>query len=293
MEVIQSHCEGLQTCYVPVNPGVTLESPKILVTNSDRSFLTAPLVCYKSAIAFSLAAHLEQISEASARGIAIALQTRLWRRQAENVPASYSRVWMETPGWIYWEVQPTGVARWLQQLAGNPPIWDGVRSGVLPPMAASDLFFVQYTYARCCSLLRLAVQENLIRQATGLPPDPQAVLLTQNYQLVFPNPLPWLKPDQTFRSLNKATLHLLSQLVEVTDYLACQRTEVEASQLHKKALALSQSMDVFQATHQIFGPVNRRDRPLALCCLGWVAATRSILRCVLEDVMQVKAPEAL
>jgi hypothetical protein len=99
--------------------------------------------------------------------------------------------WMHPQGWLYAEFSPESLAQWLQAgLTLNPylEVQNPVQPVLNTPIALSKgisadpgLFELQYAHARCCSLLRLGHQAQLIQLAD-----------TDSFNLTLPNPVPWL-----------------------------------------------------------------------------------------------------
>jgi hypothetical protein len=68
-------------------------------------------------------------------------------------------------GWLYAHFSALELSKWLQSLLLATPFQTDIESLTITAGVSSDpvIFQLQYAYTRCCSLLRLAHQENLIR----------------------------------------------------------------------------------------------------------------------------------
>jgi hypothetical protein len=313
---------------------IILDFPRIpRCENADRSIYPssppeAPnLICYKSAIAFPLAARLEQPVEQIAGALVYHLKPGLkqvtdqgtksgndaendWENYGKNLLSpsvakmwlipevdSHIQVWIEPPGWIYWAVLPSGLAIWLQHILRYPPHWSSyTREQKSELLAISRLswFAVQASYARCCSRLRLAASVGLIDLAnpSDRPPLHHPCFPASPFQIKAPEHIPWLDSEQRLRCSASTEQQLLTSLMAMVDLLACQ-TALSPTQIHKQALALSHSLEQFEADCQILGTVAQRDRPLAMCRVGLWGTAREVLRCVLEDAVEVMAPSEL
>jgi len=117
-------------------------------------------------------------------------------------------------GIIEFELTDAGLAFWLQRLAQTKlPIPE---SQILSPVVCADrLFPIQYSHARCCSLVRMAHRDRLISIA-----HPDITIAPQIWSLVAPNPIPWVDEGDRLRLIHPAECNLISQLITVLDNLA-------------------------------------------------------------------------
>jgi hypothetical protein len=210
------------------------------------------------------------------------------------------------PGWIHFRLSDRGLATWLQHLiqdrgageAGgvgevvispsstSPPLSPSSPSA---PCAPSALFKVQYAHARCCSLLRLAHQQGLIELL-----DPE--FKTPSWQIIEPNPIPWLNDDQGMESGQRrlrlghpAERHLIAQIVDGLDRIS----NPEPVSGIKPANALSSAFEKFYSNCRIWGEVKTETPKLAQARLGLVGVTQKLLRSLLQDQLGVTAPVEL
>jgi arginyl-tRNA synthetase len=228
-----------------------------------------------------------------------------------------------SPGWINLRLSDRGLATWLQQMIQNPPTKrDGEmqRSGhkeasedaetfppEFPPVAASpplgvieaasspphlcpkdspNLFPVQYAHARCCSLLRMAHGQGLIKlRDLGFN--------TRSWQLVEPNPIPWLNDGQEahteqvcLRLMHLAERRLITQILDWQD----ESHQSSLGHSVKRCSSLSNDFEKFYSSCRILGEVKTENLKLAQARLGLVGLTQAVLRSLLQDQLGVTAP---
>jgi len=202
------------------------------------------------------------------------------------------------PGWINFRLSDQGLAAWLQHLVHTKLRLivvhgegreDGegreVNSPLSPssPSSPSSLFPVQYAHARCCSLLRLAHRQGLIKLK-------DFDFKTLDWQLLEPNPIPWLNDDQAaLRLVDPAEKRLIAQILDSRDALS------DPGQLSQRKLgsALSNEFERFYSNCRIWGEVKIETPKLAQARLGLVAVTQALLRSLLQDHLGVPAPAEL
>jgi hypothetical protein len=190
-------------------------------------------------------------------------------------------------GWIEFRLSDWGLATWLQHgiyafapLAPQPPLIKG-------EYVSPDKFFpVQYAHARCCSLLRLAHTQGLIKLR-------DLDFNTVSWQLVEPNPIPWLNDDQgadtgqlLLRLVHPAERRLIAHILDVQDVISDQAQLSEV----KLATALSIVFERFYSSCRIWGEVKSQTPKLAQARLGLVVLTQALLRSLLQDYLGVPAP---
>jgi len=251
-------------------------------------------IVYTCAIALKLAA----ISQLQAIDIANQLVSALGENlycPAQGIYLNF-KVEVVSSGWIYFRLQDESLASYLQQLIfleeRKIVRWaDGEMGGTR--VGTDNFFLMQYAHARCCSLLRLAHRQDLIRlsdanctnSSDSQFPIPQ-----------FPFPIPWLKEAQgsdgkvlQLRLVHPAERHLIAQIVDVQDALSNQ------SQLQGVKLArdLSKAFEKFYSNCRIWGKVKSQTLKLAQARLGLVAVTQILLRSLLQEHLGVLAPMEL
>ncbi|MEG3861811.1 DALR anticodon-binding domain-containing protein [Microcoleus sp. herbarium12] len=252
--------------------GTISEIPLNRVKNRAR-------VVYVSAIALKLAKTWQQTPQAIASELVETLQPLCWPDfTVKAVPA----------GTIELELTDAGLASWLQRLAqiALPVPEYPILSAVV---SADRLFPIQYSHARCCSLLRMADRDRLIAIA-----QPDITTAPQIWSLAAPNPIPWVdKGDRRLRLVAPAERSLISELIAVLDSLA---PVFEANQPEKPvnyfklANSLSAAFQMFYSQCRIWGEVKTEQPKLAQARLGLILATQSLLRFILEELLNAIAP---
>ncbi|NJK77213.1 MAG: hypothetical protein HC942_28800 [Microcoleus sp. SU_5_6] len=232
---------------------------------------------YVSAIALKLAPVWQQPPQA------IALQV------VENLKAPCSKdfiIEILPPGILQFELADAALAIWLQRLAQNPlPVPE---SQIIPPaLPADELFPIQYSHARCCSLLRMAHREKLISIA-----HPDVSATPAIWQLAAPNPIPWLNSSGRLRLLHPAERGLISQQLTVVDSLVPifgEKNGEKSVNYFKLANSLSAAFQTFYSQCRIWGEVKTETPKLAVARLGLVLATQSLLRFMLVNLLDTVA----
>jgi Fe-S cluster biosynthesis and repair protein YggX len=220
------------------------------------------------------------------------LYQRVWNELQEH-----SRVWANPTGWIYWQLSEHGLAAWLQILI-EQPLWLGDRSELnlsfnndnqfLRNSTNNFLFKLQYSHARCCSLLCSAAQEQLIglnQLDSGFP--------WLNCCIIHPSPLPWLDSSGSLRLSHPAERNLIAQLLTTLDELSSFLQAEREGSILKLASDLSTSFQYFYSACRIWGEVKTTNLSLAQARLGLVRVTQAVLRLLLQDLLEVDAPVEL
>lgn len=174
--------------------------------------------------------------------------------------------------------QPMALGRdlnWEQLLNQNrntPPAW---------------IFPVQYSHARCCSLLRLAQQEQLISLTAS-----HLELTPPQWQFLHPQRIPWLTPGGNLQLVDPAERYLVCQLLFTFDLYEDSSVQ-PAPHWQKLAINLSDRFQVFYRRCRIWGERKDGVPELAWVRLGLVLATQKILALVLTEKLAVLAPSEL
>ena len=260
-------------------------------------------VLYVSAIALKLAKTWQQTPQAIAAQLIETLEPLCCPNFAVKVVPG---------GIIELELTDAGLGFWLQRLAQTKlPVPE---SPILSPVVCADrLFPIQYSHARCCSLLRMAHRDRLISIA-----QPDVATAPQIWSLTAPNPIPWLDKGDQLRLVHPAERNLISQLIAVLDNLApilgnCTQEKPVPTQNNivgtrhcrllyhsgatgidinylKIANSLSVAFQTFYSQCRIWGEVKIETPKLAQARLGLVLATQSLLRFILEELLSAVAP---
>lgn len=195
---------------------------------------------------------------------------------------------------ILFELTDVSVAAWLQYLTDTPQTLEKGESQIKSASVESDRIFpVQYSHARCCSLLRLADRDRIIelvkRDRQTSPP---------HWQIINPNPIPWLDANNYLRLVHPAELNLVSQLFTTVDTLASlfnrgfekQLITNKSTDWIKLANTLSDAFQTFYSQCRIWGEVKTETPKLAQARLGLILATQTLLQFILQELLGVIAP---
>lgn len=276
--LIYSHLLPIMSIYAYVNNIPSIDIDKIpLYKSRDIN-----RILYISGVALQLS------KSQNRKGIEIACAI------ASHISANYGDellIEIVPPGYIYLVLTDPILAAWLQCLTEG--IWRGgdkERGGVgerergeTQIENSSRLFAAQYAHARCCSLLRLAQQEKLIKFG-----DNNVNTSSAFGSVISPNPIPWLNCDRKLRFSHSATKRLISELVQVVDDLEC-AYEAGSVNWEKAAINLSQAFEVFWSNCRIWGEVKITSPELSQARLGLVIATQSVLKFLLEEKLGIFA----
>ncbi|MGL5063340.1 MAG: DALR anticodon-binding domain-containing protein [Microcoleus sp.] len=236
---------------------------------------------YVSAIALKLAQVWQQPPPSIALQIAESLKASCSQDFALEIAPS---------GILLFELTDAALAIWLQRVAQHPlPL---PQSQILPPpVYTEELFPIQYSHARCCSLLRMAHRERLIAIA---PLDESAT--PEIWLLTAPNPIPWIDSSGKLRLVHPAERNLISQQLAIVDSLTPifgGGDREKPVNYFKLANSLSAAFQIFYSQCRIWGEVKTEMPQLAVARLGLVLATQSLLRFMLVNLLNAIAPVEL
>ncbi len=264
---------------------------------TDKSILQSGLkqventaeIKYSSAIALQQARFLDQPIPEIASRIQLLLQESNTNGLEKNPANQNDRTWQEVEiflvneTWLYFRVKPQGVMAWLhsqtQQWFNKFPSED-LKSNFLSGRGVSwsdalseqDLFGLQYSHARCCSLLRLGADLGL-----DWPAEPQGAIALWEAQVVLQHP---------------AERALVWHLVHLSDRLSLAEWK-RSRDLTQAAIALSEAFLAFYGAVRIVEAVRHDQRAIAEARLGLVWLTQQILRYLLEIPLASVAPDSL
>lgn len=211
-------------------------------------------IAYRCAIAFQLSPH-------SPVSLAETIFNTL--QQQPNLPKqTLSLIFtlqLLDPGWLEFTLCDRSLFIWLQswQEFSYPQ-----KRFTLESTNHDNLWPIEYTYARCCSLLRLGEQEGLIKLEDQYFQSCQWPLST--FQEI-----PWSK-----LILNQFERSLISQILLTVDRL---ENESNSNEI-KLGLALSQSFLMFERYCHIFGEPSQKHKQLSQARLGLVVITQILLQ---------------
>ncbi|WP_234708759.1 MULTISPECIES: DALR anticodon-binding domain-containing protein [Kamptonema] len=268
------------------SPSIALEEIPLQRTKDFRR------VQYISAIALKLAHLWQQPAIEVATQLAAKCQ-----KENENIGfLSKENFTIEVlpSGMILFELTDVSVAAWLQYLTDTPQTLEKRESQIKSASVESDRIFpVQYSHARCCSLLRLADRDRIIELVER---DRQTSLAP--WQIINPNPIPWLNSNNRLRLIHPAELNLISQLFTTLDTLASlfnggfEKPLItnKSTDWLKLANTLSDTFQTFYSQCRIWGEVKTETPKLAQARLGLILATQTLLQFILQELLGIIAP---
>lgn len=249
-------------------------------------------IIYRSPIAFKLAPVLQCPAFALANQLMAAIVLNLEPlKNLNNFPEISQTVLnfnveVIYPGWINFGLPNQELGVWLQQLIDKPLHTNSVLKlqkrddKVNENLTDTFSYFgVQYAHARCCSLLRMAHQQGLITLKAWEGK-------TAVWQIVEPQPIPWLNDEQEaatglvgLRLGHPAEKRLIALVLDIVDAI----DNLERQRGLKFARALSQAFEEFYSSCRIWGEVKTQTPKLAQARLGLVAVTQGLLRSLQDD----------
>ncbi|OCR00336.1 hypothetical protein BCD67_25165 [Oscillatoriales cyanobacterium USR001] len=254
-------------------------------------------VQYLSPIALKVA----NIQQKSPMDIAIAIADYCQEESTNQscLNREYFTVEVVPPGIILFKLTALGVANWLQTFPSliKQKMTKGERE-ITSLCIDSDRYFpIQYSHARCCSILKLADRDRIIELADRDRPHS-----SPDWQIITPNPIPWLDDRNHLRLFHLAELSLISQLFTTLDNLSPLFQENlgelmghliigdRAANWSKLAKALSDAFQTFYSQCRIWGEVQKETPKLAQARLGLVIGTQVLLQFILQELLGVFAP---
>ena len=218
-----------------------------------------------------------------------------------------------SPGWIDFQLSHRSLATVLQLLISIPLFSSTPGNSLFS--TNQNLFPIQYTHARCCSLLRLAGVgsgewgdgggENLFFDAER---GSLAFIHSAEWDLIFQifdlldvmsdlddGSLVKVSTGSSFNKLNHLTPQPPSLKGKGGQEILLPSPFIEGGgvgggvKLVKRGLALCQAFEVFHKSCRIWGEVTSQQPQLAQARLGLVRVTQLLLRSLLEDYFGVPA----
>ncbi len=205
-------------------------------------------------------------------------------------------------GWLYAHFSALELSKWLQSLLFATPFQTDVKPLTISPGVSSDpvIFQLQYAHARCCSLLRLAQQENLISLTNG-----------DNLLAQLKSPVIWQNPTGESQFQTLAEHQLLLALMQFPQSLSPNKVMYGYSQtalpghqtwiewpppqpsLQRQTQQWSHLFLNFYRQCRIFGDVQQVTPELATARLALIFILRRVLAFILETEWQAEAPATL
>ncbi|MBD2576906.1 DALR anticodon-binding domain-containing protein [Oscillatoria sp. FACHB-1406] len=218
-------------------------------------------IAYRSALSLELAAREGESADAIARKLCARFV-----ENADNCPFIGRAI---EGGLLEFQLRDRNLAEWLQKwLEGEG---ERGREGEGERGLIASVFPVQYARARCCSLLRSGHRDKIIEFEAS------------KGRWLHPQPIPWLTSAENGATLSlqhPAEQQLIWRLTEVADVLA----GVSNANCLKLALSLSEALLECDRACRIWGEVKRDAPDLAIARLGLLAATRTAIDCLLNEI---------
>ena len=223
------------------------------------------IIVYASSAFLAMAAHLHKKPRIIAEE-----WNELWDFELKNINATSHlefNISIQKSGWIYFYLQSKSLTAYLRRsldlLFLNTT--DNITQIKRCEVVATDLFPLQYTHSRCCSLLRLAIREKII----------------SHYREIAQ--IDWL--DNCDR---EAEIYLLRQLFLIADSF-----HKETVNWQKLAADFSQTVMVFLGECRFLGAVRQENPKLAVARLGSIALSQYWLQRILIEKFNISAPTDL
>ncbi len=237
-------------------------------------------VIYRSAIALKLSPLWQLTPDDIAHQLTAALLT-----MPQDALAIDFMVEVVSPGWIDFQLCDRSLAIVLQQLIEIP----------LSPSTPGNclfsndynLFPIQYTHARCSSLLRLGGSGTADPVSGGGEEGSgewNSGCRIGGVEKFFPD-----REGESLEFLHSAEWDLIFQILDLLDVMS----DSDERSLVKRGFALCQAFETFHRSCRIWGEVKIHQPQLTQARLGLVRVTQILLRSLLEDYFCVPAPMEL
>ena len=237
-------------------------------------------IVYKSAIALKLASILQQPP--------ISIATELAHECRQIVNTKKIQLEVISSGIILFQITDLSIAHWLNHIScanfsmNQKNLQTSINFKSIEP---TTLFQIQYSHARCCSLLRMGKRDHLIT-LTATDRD----TYDQLWFIQSPKPIPWQKSNGELQFFHHAEYQLITEITSTLDHIYCVSATKKPINWGKVANALSQAFQVFYSQCRIWGEVKLETPKLAQARLGLVLVTQSVLRFLLEKKLGEEAP---
>ena len=245
----------------------------------------APSLIYTSPIAYRLATQPHQVDTIAAQVVNTLLQV------ADGREALLQGITVQAvSGLIHFELGDRAIAAWLDQRLANtsfPQTFLPARMTEQERQAivqSAAIFEAQYAYARCCSLLRLAHCETLIRLETV----EEAPLYWQFDSTTSPH---WFVADR-FVLNHPADRCLILRLFEGFDCLSDPSPQRTPIAMVRSAQAVSQAFQVFHRLHPLWRQTEK-ESAIVIAQLGLLMVTQRILYWLLAEGLHLSPPHEL
>ncbi len=189
------------------------------------------------------------------------------------------QITITSSGLIEFQLTVQVIAAWLQQMTQTPLSTENLSFSSEGNLSE---FALQYSHARCCSLLRLAHRDRMITLA-----EPDFLTASPSGLFINPNPIPWLDCDGKLHFNHHTEHQLIWQLFTTLD--ACY-TSFDQRVWKNKADLLSQAFQAFYSQCRIWGEVKLKTPERSQARLGLIGVTQLILQFILQEKLNRIAP---
>jgi arginyl-tRNA synthetase len=162
-------------------------------------------------------------------------------------------------GWLEFSIEPRSLAVWLDCICqADFPLLKA------PSQVTTDVFLLQYAYARCCSLLHLAARQEIIELPDNYFTNSNSISLVSIESC-------WLNRHAKLIFQVDQEWYALETFLKTVDFLS---GEYSSQKLLKIAYGLSEAILAFYDHCPLFG---RIDRDLRKARLGLISIGRFLL----------------
>jgi hypothetical protein len=209
--------------------------------------------------------------------------------------------WYNEASYIYFQLTPKSIELWLNYIHDSPLEQLGFSATSIPTesLAKPRIDLAIYAHARCCSLLKLAASEKVVRLATNWQ------ISTSNCLIDVVDIKNRLTTESNYIFEHPAEQQLIQTLMAVLDVIYGDNQQLESSQTRsstggfnghqkspnwsKSTIDLAQSWLEFDRHCQIFGDIKQKNPRLAIARCMLTAISRRYLHVLLENYLGVEA----
>lgn len=186
------------------------------------------------------------------------------------------------PGWIVFRLTEQGLSQWLQYLTQIPTYkLSGLPIGS-SLITSEELFSVQATHARCCSLLRLNQHEGILTCPVSNLEEPKA-----------DSPMLWSILNRQDQPVRTALRYLLEAMLDLLDIGCCSSPNQDPDDCWRLVLRLCHAFQSYYGAGSPWSQAGTHDRTCLQAKLGLVVITQRLLQSLLEDRLRLPAPQEL
>ncbi|WP_310489270.1 DALR anticodon-binding domain-containing protein [Chamaesiphon sp. VAR_69_metabat_338] len=199
--------------------------------------------------------------------------------------------WYNEAGYLYFQLTPASIERWLDYLDRLPPLDLAVVPTHWHTTGTSGSALAIYAHARCCSLLKLADREQSISLTTDWRIEHPDRLLNcrEDRQLagsigIFDRPVERQLIQTLMAIMDAIYIHQPPSLLASTVSMGSHRSPRSTPNWSKLTIDLAQSWLDFYRDCRIFGEIKQQNPHLAIARCGLTAIVRRYLQILLESL---------